>query len=1020
MRPLRLTMNAFGPYREKVDLDFTEFGTSSIFLVNGPTGAGKTMIFDALTYALYNATSGNTRDLTMMKSQYATDKDLCYVELTFEIGESVYRVYRVPQQRGPGKRNNTKNVATEVAFYKDEKLVATGREANQDIETLMGLTVDQFRQIVMLPQGEFRRLLIAGSKEKELIFRNIFGTSTIETFQEKLKDKRRDLRATYKSYEAKLDQILSTIPFKEEAALAQVIEQKKIEDVMFYLNERIEETNTNLITKRQEKEDLVSNEKKEMHTLSLRMTRKDLLKVKEELEEQSEEIHEMETALALNEQAQVVKEAYDKQQEVLQIKEENELEIKGKKEALEAVRLQATLLQVKEKTSKEAEKQLEGLRKEIQALELEQEKHLERTLQKEAVIQQKIQLEETTELVESLEAQEKSIKQEIEHLEKELENIEIWRADLKKMTEESGQLANKLAETKKTNDKLEKIITYQTELTALLKELEQAKNQLNDSEEAYYTARKKYFENLAGVMSNELEKNCPCPVCGSTTHPSKASSLQESVTEEELTSFEQVRDTDKQLQNELAIKMDHKATAIKEEQRLLNIDGKNIEPIKKDIEKNIQLLEQSIQNLTNEQIVLEEKLSKEEMWRKTLKEGQNNYQEVLVNLSEARNKQASHTEKLAEFMEQVEKIEKVLRFDTFEKVQTESERVKQVIEEIELEAKSIQKQFIDNQTQEASLTATLDILNKQHVLNLEKYEEQTKSLEALYEQYSFKENFSIHILNRKQFEEYATAIKQFQENLAFNKRDLEKVIAAIEKNQDSREIEEIERSLQLLQEKIQVTEEETEQLVLEVNQDKQAIAAIKKNYEDSEEVYKPLVIYEELAEVANGSKRTAYVSFESYILSIYFEEVLFAANQRFEEMTNQQYQMVRREERTKGTAAEGLDIDVFDRYTGKTRPVESLSGGETFKASLALALGLSDVIQSQQGGVHVDTLFIDEGFGTLDADSLEIAIETLMALQSTGRLIGIISHVEELKERVPARIVVEKQQEGSHARIEVQ
>ncbi|MDN6730769.1 MAG: SMC family ATPase, partial [Atopostipes suicloacalis] len=205
-----------------------------------------------------------------------------------------------------------------------------------------------------------------------------------------------------------------------------------------------------------------------------------------------------------------------------------------------------------------------------------------------------------------------------------------------------------------------------------------------------------------------------------------------------------------------------------------------------------------------------------------------------------------------------------------------------------------------------------------------------------------------------------------------------------------------------------------------ISSHKDSYQKIERNLKESKGIHSPFETYSDLAEVANGtSKRTNYVSFERYLLSIYFSEILQAANERFITMTNNRYKLVRREEKTKGQSAEGLEIDIFDRYSGKERSVKSLSGGETFKASLALALGLSDVIQSQQGGVEINTLFIDEGFGTLDIDSLEIAIETLMELQSSGRLIGIISHVEELKNRIPARILVENIKEGSQARIEI-
>ncbi|HLR92242.1 MAG TPA: AAA family ATPase, partial [Atopostipes sp.] len=312
MRPVRLVMHAFGPYRGKVDLDFTNFGASSIYLISGPTGSGKTTIFDGISYALYNKASSTARDPDMLKSQFATDEDLCYVELTFEMGQTEYRVKRIPKQRAPGARGTPINQPREVEFYKENQLLDTGMDADAAIETLLGLTYDQFRQIVLLPQGEFRKLLLSSSRDKEAIFRNIFGTEAIQDFQDRLRDKAKALNKEYEEYGTRLDQSLQNIEGIEDETLATAIDQTDYEKVLDILAETIEKENKELTQNKQEIEKLNQVERQRETLIGLLEEQAALEKQKEELEELKEEIKVHQKSLRLDAQAKEVNVEADK------------------------------------------------------------------------------------------------------------------------------------------------------------------------------------------------------------------------------------------------------------------------------------------------------------------------------------------------------------------------------------------------------------------------------------------------------------------------------------------------------------------------------------------------------------------------------------------------------------------------------------------------------------------------------------------------------------------------------------
>lgn len=1020
MRPIQLTMNAFGPYRGKVDLDFTSFGSSSLFLVSGPTGAGKTTIFDALTYALFNYASGESRDVDMLKSQFATDEDLCFVDLTFEVGQEKYRVKRIPKQRGPGKRAKTRNYTSDVEFYKGEQLIGSGRDANDAIEELLGLSFEQFRQIVMLPQGEFRRLLQSNSRDKEEIFRNIFGTERIQNFQETLKEKRKDLRKQFEDFQTRLDQSLSSIAVEEDSDLEQAIEEANYEEVLDILEDFISNGAKVLKEKKEEISTLSQKEKDKEAFIQLLKDKEALEESKEALDAVEEEIVAWQRDLRLHEQAMEVSKEHDVHETLLEELKQTEADLTEDKDAEEVVKQEIEDLIKENEAAQEAEKNLDGIRKEVTKLEAEQKKFDEREKKVVDLNENQEALNTTKDNVKGFKQAAEKLIEKINDLKTDIQKIDAWREALAEEQKEQNDLKTAHGEIETKITTLKKIIDRQKGLAELLEDERDVSKTLEQSEATYKQARQHYFGNLAGVLVGELEEDEPCPVCGSIHHPKPATMPADAMTEEDLAEIEKERDAHKATHTKISTAIDHQGAQIKEQEELLEeVDGAYEEELiaAKAEAKN---LSEELATKTTAIQKLEKNLAQEKSWRTALDTAQKESQENEVKLTQAKSKAENIQEKIESLEEEIKALNEEITSESPEEIQSAITDRENSIQTIQAEAKRTREELTEKKNRQGQLQTSIQLLTKQLEKNKTVTSKQKETLDALLDKYEFGEEFADYLLEESTEKAHKEAIEKHKEERSYNTRQLKQVNARLDKRMDNQSLEEAETAIDKIKDEKKTLEGKREALIAKNSQLTNSYKEIKGNYTESQKIYQPLSLYEELTKIANGSKTTNYVSFERYVLGIYFREVLYAANHRFETMTNGRYEMVRREERTKGAGAEGLEIDVFDRYAGDTRSVNTLSGGETFKASLALALGLSDVIQNEQGGVRVETLFIDEGFGTLDADSLEVAIETLIELQNTGRLIGVISHVSALKERIPARIVVENKQEGSHARIEVE
>lgn len=1035
MRPIHLKMNAFGPYRQSVHIDFTKFGHHSIFLINGPTGSGKTTIFDAISYALYNETSGQTRDTEMIKSDFATDTDFASVELTFELQNKTYQIIRSPKQKGPGERIEVKEHSANVQFYCEDVFLGTGREANQQIIDLLGLDYSQFRQIVLLPQGEFRQLLMSNSRDKEKIFRNIFGTQMIQDFQENLKNKRADYQKEYKKFETRLEQSLENIEWRNNAfeqhpsffRLKEAIAQKEYANILENLKEMIQLEKAELLQLDERLKKLSEQEKRYHLFKELLIEQQELNQIKNKLSQEEDKIKVERVILKKNNEARLV----EKENQHLKNIQEEQKNIKQlivtEVELINKLKKQLEKLQKEYENALLEAEQLDALRADLHKWGNEEKQFLE-IAQKEKIItkaqknQQNIQ-----EKIEIMNQQEFDLITESELLERKISHLDQWRKELEEKKRNAENLTSHIQLEKAKQQTFEKIIKLQQQLIKWTQKNKELYVDYQLAEDEYINARQQYFNNLAGILGKDLVTQQACPVCGSKEHPKPATGSVGLISQKQLEELEKERNTKKSAQQKVAVEIDTIGERIDE--AFATLDDSNQHPVAvnqlestlKELTKKITEKQELLRILKEEILVLEKNIEQEEEWRKALNEIQKNIEKTRLSLFEFKKDYSIEVTKIAENIAQIAKIKKELSAESIEQLQEKQRKQENQITRIEKNVKESQELITSINTEKTSSESTLIALSSQEDKRKQEYEEQLQVVNQLSNQYQLDENFSEFILPQAQVEEIEAAITTFEKEQDYNKRRLTQINSQLDDYRDEtlKKSEEVIQYLNEINQNKRELENRRDDIIGQLANHERSYQAVHSNFNKSKKILEPLAIYSDLAEIASGAnKRTNYVSFERYLLSVYFTEILEAANKRFIKMTNNRYELVRREDKTKGRGAEGLEIDVFDGYSGKTRSVKSLSGGETFKASLALALGLSDVIQSQKGGVEINTLFIDEGFGTLDADSLEMAIETLMDLQASGRLIGVISHVEELKDRIPAKILVEKVREGSHARIE--
>ena len=1054
MRPLRLEMTAFGPYPKEVILDFAILANQSMFLITGPTGSGKTSILDAIVYALYGQTSGGLRDGSDMRSDYADATTPTSVVFEFQVGDHRYRIERTPKQelqkkRGTGTRTVLATAAISEWIDDAWKLLTTKAQEIRDyVQQIIGFRVDQFLQVVLLPQGDFRKLLVAPTSEREILLHTIFKTSIYKRMQDVLKEELAESTVGIQDTLQKVDILLGTYKVNTLQDLVALVEEER-KLLIAREGERKE---------KQEQYESLQTAYTKYEAYTHLLARKDQHSKVLASHKAGEREH-----IALGEtidrwerlqKVRIPLNQYEKLQGTFNINKEK---LDGLETSLQSVAVVLQSLDCKwEQLDMQAHtyaKQQEQYHQ-LQALQQEVERYGE-------LLEKRTALE--TDSVQKV--QQQGEVQEI--LATSQTNIEMQRQSLGEMNLEL-QSYTSLGEEKLCTSELriwwdslkgivDKLRTAWETQTVYSKQLEDERQVCKTREKLYCHNEQLLRQHQAYEVSLQLEEQAPCPVCGSLDHPQLAQAPSEEIVRETVDrlrrefqesqtqvatietklahSEEEVERYDKEW-NRLC-EMYPKVTEELQRTSLVNLgkmlqkclDTASIKPVLEriqswqdivdevEIDRLFKEIQKELVNAENSKIDLETQI---DTLQKSLKTEESNFHAKQLELTTLIGQIETMNQDIQHLTSEIHRIEKSIAPFTVDTYMTEMTGLADLLKQYEADRKEVETSRQASQEQKVAVITEIGALKEQ----LERMVQDIESLGKDIEQVLAAESLTIDTFKAEShvFDDLPTWKETFS---AYNNETL-RLHSLLEEVQNNlatyaKVPEEIDKGLvEGLQQELKDLGEVIGTLKSQVTAKEKSIQEISELEAATKELSDRRAFIFGLADLANGGDSGMKgVSFERYVLGAILEEVLSAANLRLHDMSRGRYRLERSLEEG-GRGARGLDIAVFDAYTGASRPANTLSGGETFLASLGLAMGLADVIQSYAGGIHLDTMFIDEGFGTLDPDTLDVAMETLVALQSQGRLVGIISHVPELQQQIGAHLVVTKTDEGSSAYFQVQ
>lgn len=1034
MRPIKLTISAFGPYASKQVIDFEELKGRNIFVISGKTGAGKTTIFDAISYALYGEASGESRETDSLRSHFADDNTETYVELEFELRGEKYTVNRVPKQKKKRVRGDgyTEKTADATLILPDGKVITKVKNVTDKIIEILGITREQFKQIVMLAQGEFKKLLLADSVEREGIFRKIFNTYDFEKIQAELKDKAANLSKNRTKSKHEMEINLKNIKGEHDIVIDEYVDFplviEKLKDLLerdnnIYktLNEEGKEVDNNLQVKNQEKAIIETNN-------NLIKEKEIITKALEELLSKEDEYKNKSKTIIDGKNAKEVKYIEDKLIETTKKLTKREEDYNLSLKNIDSLKLKQEeankLLQIEE--SKECDR--EKLSVEINNLNKLEEKIIELDSLNNKVMHLK-------QSAENSKLQIINNKKETEELKKSKEEKELQLKDIATLETKKVELESDIKAKNKTLDEVRELFkvirsfqnTY-IEHNNKAKEYKEFEVEYKKVKENYEKMDDLYKKEQAGILASKLQENEPCPVCGSTNHPNKAT-IKENLkipTKEELKvakeNLDKLEKENLEKINNLTTLNSNKTTYLEQVNNhlsmlsaTLNIDKTfNSETAK--VVKNLGTeLKSVIDKLKDELLKVIDKISLKEKIEKELNlitTTINEREQSLIKLEEC---EKNYTTELTQNITKIDEYKKEIP-ENITDLKTLNNLIEVKTKELNISKEKLAKLRLENENLAKKLegeNSTSKEINKSiEELKLEIANNKANFNEAIKEQgFDNIQTYEDAKLQISMVESLEKEVENYNSELKLTKAKQEDIINKTKDIvfMDITTIDEEIRSIQNNKKELESKLRELHAIIVGNKTVLKNVENLNIEFKEIEEEYK---VVGELADLANG-KKAPYISFERYILASYFEDIIEAANIRLEKMTGDRFSLIRKTSKSKGAGQKGLELEIYDNYTDSSRDVSSLSGGESFKASLSLALGLSDIVQSNAGGVSLDTMFVDEGFGTLDPQSLDNAIDSLLELQRGGRLVGIISHVEELKERIDAKLEVTSTSKGS-------
>lgn len=917
MRPLKITMSAFGPYAGEVTLDMQKLGKSGIYLITGDTGAGKTTIFDAISYALYGEASGNYRENTTLRSKYASADTPTFVELEFEYNNEIYKINRNPEYPRPNKRGEgfTKQSANAELVMPDGSVITKIKEVSAKVEEIIGINKNQFSQIAMIAQGDFRKLLNCETNERSKIFRKIFKTEPYHNIEIKLSSLFNELKRNREKEKSGIEQYINQLKCNENDTLSLELERAKSGDVLI--------------------EDVIK--------LAGEIVNKDTLeytKTQKNIESINEEIEKINSNIKLYENQEATKKAY--------------AEASAKLEELKTKRNDC------EKAYKSAEAQrerLDDLTRKINLINSKMPKYDELKSLENSIKERTQSFEKSNNSLKLKQQEITSLEKEIDEKSKALEEVKGADLLVQKLTVQKEEINKKVEALKELKTEIDRCKTEQKNLKNAQSFAKSALDEYGALENEYNQIYIAFFNEQAGIIADELKDGEPCPVCGSTSHPNLARKSENAPSQADVESAQNLvkkaqekADKARDTASALKSRFDEIAANVKSAaKKLFGTDdnvfddyNNNINALKKEYDCTLALLKTA-----NEKLNLYQKLDKE--------------------IPKIQEKQKSLSDEISTLNTQKASDEAFISENT--------KRVTSIKSELDFESADLAKDKLKEYTNLSS-----DIKNA--------IEKSKNAFDDIKSKYDTQKGTKASLEN---------ALKEFKE------------IDLASLNEKSLKLNEHKKDVDKTAKSLYSRIENNKSRVDDISKKRDIL----KGYDDK------YVWLKALSETANGDiSGKEKITLETFVQMTYFDSIIRKANIRLLTMSDGQYELVRRSDAETLKKNEGLALDVIDHFNGSSRSVSTLSGGESFMASLCLALGLSDEIQSSNGGIKLDTMFVDEGFGSLDGEALDRALSALTSLSQGNRLVGIISHVDALRDRIDNKIVITKDRAtGSNAQI---
>jgi len=993
MKPLHISIESFGPFAKKTEIDFSTI--DSFFLISGQTGAGKTSIFDAITFALYGTVAGSRNDNTL-KSNYGDADSIPRVDFLFSIHSIEYRVIRQPSYERPAKRGDKTVIENASIIFKKkskdkwDEITGTTTFVNKSIEDIICLTVEEFTRIVLLPQGEFEKFLIAPSEEKKKLMKRLFPVSVHETLTERAKNKKNHLTNEIRSLKKELETILTHYNPDESLENEKKLKAEELKLTKEY-NIKSEEFK-DFLTRLGAAETLA----KTFHQLKEKEHAYNIhIKQKKTIDSITIKLKESELLNPIIDQLTHHKKIQDRITTYSKDLTDTEAKLK------DALNFQKKLESDEDKIPL-FEKEISSLTGEITLLKkkLQQEDELKRLTKEQNILSKKIETEEIK--FNSIEKNKNNFEKNIETFKKNIEPLEKIISIESELIKKQSTLLNEEKTSLEVTEKEKECAKIIKNKAIAIEEKEKHTKNHEIAITRLNNLKEKKEKSLLSSIAHKLEDNEKCPICGSTEHPQPAKG--KPFTEEDLL-LEAEESTQHSMKESTRLKSEIDAyelqmtKLIKEIETLKKSTSRDAAEIKKDltltlekinnVEKSKKELFNIKKNLINQEKELKDVINTKESLNKELNE-----------LKSDTNARASHIVILEKELKGIDSVSITLK-EKSETLKSNEKRLKNINEQI-----NTNKNAINN------LIREIEIIKKQKESadkELQQSSEETdKALKSV--GLSSIEEARLKYIDKNQQQKIKQQIEEYN-NID---NQLTGAMAELKEQTKNKEPEDIDKLQKIKNEFNQTIERLSENLEKIRDQRKEHInkrEKYKETLEDLNDLNKKAELIDEVALELSG-KNPRNISFQNFILRSYLHLVIKYANQRFQALSEGRYVLDVSDTLIDGRTQSGLDLDVFDAHTGKKRGVTSLSGGEKFLASISLALGMADVIQNRAGAIELDTLFIDEGFGSLDESALDRALTILDELRG-NRLVGIISHVKELKSRIPSQIEVQKTPEGS-------